>query len=85
MNRPKLLKKLLLTLVFAIVSYFIQLHYPLVAFCLLILLILMIGATEFSNFASPSKTKSEWPILFALFWGMLIGLLLPFVIEEYLL
>jgi hypothetical protein len=37
------------------------------------------------DFASPSKTGWGDAMMFALFWGMMIGLLLPFSVEKSLL
>ncbi len=77
--RPQL-KSVLFTLIVAAIAYLASLYSPAIGYWLAILTLLAIGFI--SNSIWPTKGKRENPYLFSLFWGLIIGMLLPFLITK---
>ena len=56
---------------------------PKIGYYLALLAMLSIVAASFTDSFWPSKQKPENPLVFGLFWGLMLGLLLPFVLSKY--
>ena len=84
LKRPKLIS-LILTILVALAAYYIQHVSAFGGYLLALLALIMIIVASLTNSYWPTKQKSEQPILFSLFWGLMLGLILPFIIVEYLI
>ncbi len=74
---------LILALLVAVTAYYVQHVSAFGGYLLALLTLLMIIIASLTNSFWPTKQKSEKPMIFALFWGLMLGLILPFVITEY--
>jgi len=78
--RPKNMS-FLLTLIVAIVAYFGSQLSSYIGYVLAIMAMLVIGFA--SDSVWPTGNKKENPIVFSLFWGLIVGLLVPFLLARY--
>jgi len=71
--------------VLSFLVYFVKELSPVVGYFLSLLAMLMIIVASYTGLIWPSRRRPENPFVFALFWALMIGLLLPFVVSNYLL
>ena len=75
---------LLLTLLIALTAFFGSQASPFIGYLLAILALLVIIAAMYTESIWPTRGKEEKPFVFSLFWGLMIGVLLPFLVTIYL-
>lgn len=78
-------KSLVLTPVVAIMAFALAAVTPRYGYLLALLAMVAIILASWTGSFWPSQMKSENPWIFGLFWGLMIGLLLPFVLSQYVL
>jgi hypothetical protein len=81
--RPQL-KRLLLTFVVALFAFVGSQTSNLFGYFLALLALLAIIIAMHTNSIWPTRKKVENPYVFSLFWGAIIGLLIPFLLKTYL-
>ena len=84
LQKPKK-QSLIFVLLVAIAAYYIQQVSAFGGYLLALLTLLMIIIASWTNSYWPTKQKPENPIVFPTFWGLILGLILPFIISEYLI
>jgi hypothetical protein len=72
------------TLVVAILSFTGQQLSPVIGFCLAMLVLLMLFGCAFGMEVWPKIGQKENRLVFSLFWGLIIGLLIPFAVQVFL-
>lgn len=77
LTRPKK-QSIIFTLIASLAAYYSAEFFPLIGYFLAITSMLLIGFA--SDSVWPTIKKSENPFVFALFWGLIIGLILPSLI-----
>ena len=84
LQRPKA-KSIALTFIVAVASFYSQQISAFVGYLLcLVILIMMIIVSFFDLRWWPNKKSPENPIIFSLLWGLIIGLLIPFLISRFM-
>jgi uncharacterized membrane protein len=77
-------KSLLLTMIITALMYFGSSHSPFTGyFTALLVLIAIILASIFNSFW-PTKAKAENSFIFSLFWGGIIGVVLPLLFKKFM-
>lgn len=71
------------TLAVAVVAFLLQRISPLAGYFLALLSMLMIIVASYTNAFWPSRNVRERPVIFCLFWGLMLGLVLPFAVLNY--
>ncbi|WP_267174741.1 hypothetical protein [Marinicella marina] len=71
-----------MTVLVAVAAFWGAHFSPYIGYALALVILLMIGF--YSHAAWPSSEKTENPYLFSLFWGLIIGLLLPFLVKVFI-
>ena len=80
LKRPKKIS-LFLTMIMSIAFYLGSEWSPLVGYALAILTMLMIGTQCYLSFPVwPTLAKDENPFLFSIYWGLILGLVIPYLI-----
>ena len=57
---------------------------PVVGYLFALAAMVMIVVALFTDSIWPTRIKKEKPLVFALFWGLMLGVLVPFVVETFL-
>jgi hypothetical protein len=84
LQRPKSIS-IALTLIVAVASFYTQQVSALVGYLLcMVIFIMMIIVSFFDLPWWPNKKTPENPIIFSLLWGLIIGLLIPFLISRFM-
>ena len=83
MIKPKNIS-ILLTLVVALFAFVSSRASTLLGYFLALLTLLAIIVAMHTDSIWPTIKKVENPYVFSLFWGLIIGLLIPFLLETYL-
>jgi RsiW-degrading membrane proteinase PrsW (M82 family) len=84
LQRPKA-KSIALTFIVAVASFYSQQISAFVGYLLcLVILVMMIIVSFFDLRWWPNKKSPENPIIFSLLWGLIIGLLIPFLISRFM-
>ena len=78
LKRPQTIS-IVLTPVVAVGAYFGAAYSPMIGYTLAILTMLLIGFASRSVW--PTRKQSENPIVFALFWGLILGLVVPMLLS----
>ena len=73
-------KSFFFAFVIALAAYFGAQESPLIGYFLALLTMLLIGFASDSIW--PTIKKTENPIVFALFWGLVFGLFIPYLIKK---
>ncbi len=74
---------IILSVVIALLAYFGSQTSPFIGYLLAISFLLALIAASLLNSFWPTKGKKENSFIFSLFWGLLIGVLLPFILTTY--
>jgi len=77
-------KSLLFTLIVASSVFFGAQASPIVGYFVALLGLVVIVLASFLESFWPTKAKAENAVAFSLFWGIMIGVLLPFVLTTFL-
>lgn len=72
------------TAVVAVIAFFVQRHSAFGGYLLSLLTLLSIVIASWTDSFWPSRSKREKVPAFALFWGLLLGLLVPYAWTKYL-
>ena len=81
--KPKSIS-LLLTLIIAFIAFASSQSSAFIGYLIALLALLTIIIAMHTKSIWPTKTQVENPFIFSLFWGLMVGLLLPFLIATYL-
>ncbi|PWN06968.1 hypothetical protein [Rhodohalobacter mucosus] len=74
---------LLFTLLIAITAYLGSQASPVFGYYVALLTMVALILASYTNSFWPSKEKAENPLVFSLFWGLVIGGLVPFVAVNF--
>lgn len=77
-------RSLLLTLVVAAVAFSGAQLSPLIGYGLALLTLVIIALAVSMDSIWPTRAKAEHVLVFPLFWGLLVGVLLPFLLGIFL-
>jgi len=76
-NRPKA-QSLVLAALCAVAAHFAAAASPRVGYALALMIMILIGIQGVSRLAIwPTKSEPETPIIFAVYWGLIAGMIVP--------
>lgn len=75
---------LVLALVVAVVVFFLMRVSPMISYFIALMTLVVIVITSYTDSMWATKAKQENIITFSAFWGLIIGAVLPFIINTYL-
>ena len=82
-TKPQL-KSVIATLAVAGLAFFASQISPMVGYFLALLTLVSIIIASFTNSFLPTQAKKENILIFSLFWGLMLGLIVPILISTYL-
>lgn len=77
-------KSLVGALAFAVLVFFGSRTSPFAGYLLALFTLIMIVVAMYMKSIWPTKSKKENSLVFALFWGLIVGAIVPFLISTYL-
>jgi len=75
---------LLLSIVIAIIVFFLSQISAFIGYFLALFTLIMIIVAELMGSIWPTQTKEENVLVFSLFWGLLFGVLVPFIMSIFM-